>query len=355
MKFIDLTGKIFEGLTVKSLVSKGKHSRWLCLCECGLSKEIIGDSFISGNTKSCGCLKNKRGIILKNEMNQAIKIRQEQKLSFAKIAKILGVGKSSISNWCSPLEPKRKRASAWTKDEIEILKQHYSDKGSRYCAKIIGKSKECIIVKANQIGLRSNVTCNGKLKKIIIKQISEDRVISLCHKHGESLHSYKDNVIVACVLCQNINAKNQRLNNLDKIRKYNKEWMKRKRKNDPIYNLASKLRCRIRDGLRRCSRNNNIKVQGCFKNLNYTPTDLFNHLENIRIKQNNNCPICNQNYDKVGFNIEHVIPLKTARTEQEIINLFALSNLSLMCGSCNSSKNDQNYEDWMESKNVINI
>jgi len=56
--FIDLTGKIFGRLTVvcRDGVYKNGNIIWICLCECGKKKRILGHSLITGNTKSCGCL-----------------------------------------------------------------------------------------------------------------------------------------------------------------------------------------------------------------------------------------------------------------------------------------------------------
>lgn len=354
MKFIDLTGKKFNKLTVKSLISKGKHSRWLCECECGECKEIAGDSLTTGNTKSCGCLKKNKGILLKDEMKKAIKIRQEQKLSFVKIAKILGVGKSSVENWCRSIEPKKQKAPNWTNKEIEILKLHYGTKGSKYCAKILNRPKGSVIGMAGKIGLHSDIVNGDKLKKIVIEKISKDRVISLCRKHGESIHTHKDNIIIRCLLCQNIKAKQEKLNKPEHYRKYQREWKKNKRKNDPIFALAERLRCQIRDGIRRNIKNNDTITKGCFSRLPYTPKELYFYITNVKNLQNNRCPACKVNYDKVGFHIEHIVPLATAKTEQEIINLFDLKNLSLMCGSCNSSKNKKDYNTWLKEKRYVN-
>lgn len=49
--FIDLTGEVFEELTVIGYTGK---STWLCLCECENLKVIHGSSLKSGKTKSCG-------------------------------------------------------------------------------------------------------------------------------------------------------------------------------------------------------------------------------------------------------------------------------------------------------------
>lgn len=60
-KLQDLTGKRFGRLVVlrravdwESKYSR-KRARWMCLCDCGNEKQVIGDSLKSGHTRSCGC------------------------------------------------------------------------------------------------------------------------------------------------------------------------------------------------------------------------------------------------------------------------------------------------------------
>lgn len=58
----DLTGMKFGKLTVlskgESGVTKGwnRYSTYICLCECGNTKQIKRINLLSGNTTSCGCL-----------------------------------------------------------------------------------------------------------------------------------------------------------------------------------------------------------------------------------------------------------------------------------------------------------
>ena len=55
--FKDVTGQRFGLLTVIKRVENDKqgNSRWLCQCDCGNIKIILGDSLKSGKTISCGC------------------------------------------------------------------------------------------------------------------------------------------------------------------------------------------------------------------------------------------------------------------------------------------------------------
>lgn len=58
----DLTGMKFGKLTVIKQVddyieSNGQHhANWLCLCDCGNNKIVLGKNLKNNNTKSCGCM-----------------------------------------------------------------------------------------------------------------------------------------------------------------------------------------------------------------------------------------------------------------------------------------------------------
>lgn len=58
--FKDLTGQKFGKLTAISPVfnEKTKKYSWICKCDCGNIKTILGTSLTSGNTRSCGCVKS---------------------------------------------------------------------------------------------------------------------------------------------------------------------------------------------------------------------------------------------------------------------------------------------------------
>jgi len=63
-RLVDITGLKFGRLTVVSRAgSSGSHATWFCVCECGNTREISGNSLRrSGDklgrrpTRSCGCL-----------------------------------------------------------------------------------------------------------------------------------------------------------------------------------------------------------------------------------------------------------------------------------------------------------
>lgn len=58
----DLKGKRFGNLVVLRFDSirkpyTKKRTYWLCLCDCGKEKVILGNTLVSGLNKSCGCLR----------------------------------------------------------------------------------------------------------------------------------------------------------------------------------------------------------------------------------------------------------------------------------------------------------
>lgn len=54
----NLIGKKFGRLTVlkKCGVDKNRHTIWLCQCDCGNTKEVLGTHLVSNKVQSCGCL-----------------------------------------------------------------------------------------------------------------------------------------------------------------------------------------------------------------------------------------------------------------------------------------------------------
>lgn len=61
-KIKDLTGQKFGRLTVIKRIGSNKQREaiWLCKCECGNEKVVVGSSLRKGQTQSCGCLMKER-------------------------------------------------------------------------------------------------------------------------------------------------------------------------------------------------------------------------------------------------------------------------------------------------------
>ena len=59
---IDMTGKVYNDLTVISFhhFDKKRNSYWLCKCSCGKEKIVRRNHLLSGEVGSCGCKKNEK-------------------------------------------------------------------------------------------------------------------------------------------------------------------------------------------------------------------------------------------------------------------------------------------------------
>lgn len=56
-KQLELRGKTFGRLKA---IERVKGGAWKCLCSCGNEHIVLGSNLITGNTKSCGCLRRDR-------------------------------------------------------------------------------------------------------------------------------------------------------------------------------------------------------------------------------------------------------------------------------------------------------
>lgn len=82
----------------------------------------------------------------------------------------------------------------------------------------------------------------------------------------------------------------------------------------------------------RSKSNSKIKFS---KYLPYNSEQLHGHLENIKSLQNNSCPMCHKSYNEIKYDVDHITPTSTAKTKEELLKLFDLKNLSLLCWYCN--------------------
>ncbi len=56
----DITGQVYGRLIAISMVDKsfiGRECIWLCKCICGKETQVKQSNLRSGNTRSCGCLR----------------------------------------------------------------------------------------------------------------------------------------------------------------------------------------------------------------------------------------------------------------------------------------------------------
>lgn len=201
----------------------------------------------------------------------------------------------------------------------------------------------------------------------------ETKVCSKCHVEKQlddfnKCFRVKDGRKAECRECQKIYSKNYRIVNKEKIKEYNQKWnednqkyyldyfnnyyrinyekeKKRKnewRKNNPDYaNQYQKRRkkddflfnliCNMRNQINRISKTNNTRtfdIVGC------SPYDLKEHLEKQFVSgmtwENRN-----------EWHIDHIIPLSSAQTEEELYKLCHYTNLQPLWAEENLKKSNK--------------
>jgi len=135
--------------------------------------------------------------------------------------------------------------------------------------------------------------------------------------------------------------KKYREKNKDKIKKYKKNhnkiyysnYIRERLKNDELFRLTFNIRSAIRRSFKRkgyCKKSKTEKILGCtfleFKNhieaqfepwMNWTNYGLYNGTPNF------------------GWDIDHILCIKTANTEEDVIKLNHYTNLQPLCSYCN--------------------
>ena len=124
--------------------------------------------------------------------------------------------------------------------------------------------------------------------------------------------------------------KKYRIKNKEKITKRQNEWCKRKSRTDSVYNLKVRIRQSIKRSL---NKKGFEKNRSCEKILGCDYETFVNHLLNI-YKENYGV-----DYDSnIKIHIDHIVPLKTAKTVDDIIRLNHYTNLQLLKAEDNLHK-----------------
>jgi hypothetical protein len=119
--------------------------------------------------------------------------------------------------------------------------------------------------------------------------------------------------------------------NYQKIKEQKKEYYKNRNDNDFIFNLRNRMRSRLYNFL---LKNNIVKTNKTFDIVGCTPQFLKEHLENQFIGD--------MGWDNRGeWHIDHIIPLSSAKTEEELYKLCHYTNLQPLWAEDNLKKSNK--------------
>lgn len=133
--------------------------------------------------------------------------------------------------------------------------------------------------------------------------------------------------------------------NLQKVRTYQYEYRKERRKNDPLYKLQRNLRGRIWSVLSKNKTGSGLLLLGA------PVEEVRGHLESL-FQPN----MTWDNYGFYGWHIDHIIPLSSAKTKEELEKLCHYTNLQPLWAIDNlkKSKTKAKICSWIFSNSIFN-
>lgn len=122
-------------------------------------------------------------------------------------------------------------------------------------------------------------------------------------------------------------------NNKEKVNHYKNQYNKQKKKSSTLYKLKISLRDRLNKYFKYSSLNKNNKT---FNIIGCTPPQLKEHLETQFVYG-----MSWENHGLFGWHIDHIIPLSSAKTEEELYKLCHYTNLQPLWAKDNLVKSNK--------------
>jgi hypothetical protein len=127
--------------------------------------------------------------------------------------------------------------------------------------------------------------------------------------------------------------KNYRINNYEKIKEYQREYINERLKNDIVFKISHYYRNMIRKSLKRKGYSKNSKTSQILKcSFDEFKLYLESKFEDWMSWNNYGKYNGELNY---GWDIDHIIPVSSAETEEDLIKLNHYTNLQPLCSKIN--------------------
>ena len=189
----------------------------------------------------------------------------------------------------------KRQNSRWSDSEIKILKDNYSDNGSKYCSDLLNKPIDTVKRKANRLGLK--VKQNERYTKDNFTKIVKESI------------NYVD-------ICRNLNLK-PTMGNRTTIKKYIK-----------LYNLDIS---HFRNGTPKPSNKKSLN-EILIENSTYNHTsNLRDRLYKVGLKKRE-CEMCGQDEEWMGKKMSLILDHINGVHDDN-----RLDNLRIVCPNCNAT------------------
>lgn len=226
---------------------------------------------------------------------------KEKDIAYFRIKKVKT--KKTINSYCKECEREynRKKSLEYYKNNKDKIKKHYQENKNA----IQEKRKSYIEKNREKARIRSKIYYENNKEKI--SQYRKD--------NAEKRISYD---------------KEYYINNKKSILEKDKKYKRNKRKTDYIYRIKERIRNNINTSFKK---KNYIKKEETSKIIGLEINEFVNYL--LQTFKNN----YGYEWDKVEpVHIDHIIPLATAKTEEDIIKLCHYTNLQLLKAEDNLKK-----------------
>lgn len=211
-----------------------------------------------------------------------------------------------------------KTVNKWSPEELQFLRDNYYELGPRGCSEKLGRKPSVIAARAHQLGLKTLVVKGTPKRKVYQKH--EDYWVCECPTHGKQKHYYKNRSGPRCVVCE------KEYTMSDAGQESRKKVRKRRRST-----LVGKYEDRLRAALSFYAKGR----MSYSKHLDYSASDLVFHISSIHTSRSGRCQMCRQKFEVENMDIDHIIPVSSAKSVDEIKKLFRLENLQPLCPRCN--------------------
>jgi hypothetical protein len=173
---------------------------------------------------------------------------------------------------------------------------------------------------------------------LYLSTTSSKNVVIQCSSCGKKRITQKHTALRSkwCMVCRGrekqkkfTEAKRKYANKTEKQRACRKMQYIRDQSN-PMKNMSCRIKANLNSAYNRKSKPER-KPMGCFRFLSYTRSELVKHLETCL---QGGCVICREPITG-KWHLAHLKPVAHAKSPEEVIQLFQLSNLSVAHPSCN--------------------